>query len=145
MKWLLLVIRCEPPLNLNEFDYIPLGTALLQTLFSPRVTVSMVIRSTLHLASSFSLIPISRFRRAAKFTHSMRVIRCTFTLLPSTTSTASSIHRPENLRILHDTSEVWSLMYIERCSMVESLGIQTTRRARMGSSESFTRHSLWPF
>ena len=145
MKWLLLVIRCEPPVNLNEFDYIPLGTALLQTLFSPRVTVSMVIRSTLHLASSFSLIPISRFRRAAKFTHSMRVIRCTFTLLPSTTSTASSIHRPENHRIPHDTSEVWSLTYIERCSMVESLGIQTTRRARMGSSEYFTRHSLWPF
>ena len=145
MKWLLLVIRCKPPLDLNESVYILLGTALLRTLFSPLVMVSMVTRSTLRSASSFSLIPISRFHRAAKSTHSMRVIRCISTLPPSTTSTASSTHRPENLRILHDTSEVWSLMYIERCSTVESLGIQTTRRARMGSSDYFTRHSLWPF
>jgi len=144
VKWLPLVIRCKPPLDLNEFVYIPLGTALLQTLFSPRVMVSMVTRSTLRSASSFSPIPTSRFRRGAKFTHSMRVIRCISTLLPSTTSTASSTHRPENLRILHDTSEVWSLMYIERCSTVESLVIQTTRRARMGSSDYFTRHSPWP-
>ena len=145
MKWLLLAIRCKLSLDLNEFVYILIGTALLQTLFSPRVTVSMVTRSTLRSASSFSLIPISRFHRAAKFTHSMRVIRCISTLLPSSTSIASSTHRPENLRTPHDTSEVWSLMYIERCSTVESLGIQTIRRARMGSSDYFTRHSLWPF
>ena len=34
MKWLPLVIRCKPPLDLNEFAYILLGMALLQALFS---------------------------------------------------------------------------------------------------------------
>jgi hypothetical protein len=128
-----------------KIDCTPLGTALLPTLSSPRAMVSTVSRSTLHSASLSLPIPISRFHRAAKFTHSTRGIHCISTLPPLTTSTASSFRPPANPRIPHDMWEVWSLMYIGRCSMVVSLGIRMTRRVRTGSSGCFTKHSLWPF
>lgn len=148
MKWLLLVIQCKLPLGLDrglELDGTSLGTVLLRILSSPRAMVSMVTHSTLHLANSFLPIPISRFHRAAKSTHSMRGIQCISTVRPSTTSTASSFHRLANPPIPHVILEVWSPMYIGRYSMVASLAIQTTRRARTGSSGCFTRHFLWPF
>ncbi len=148
MKWLLLVIRCKlhsVAMGGPEFHCTPLGTALLPISSSPQAMVSTVSRLTLHSASLSLRILISRFHRAAKFTHSMRGIRSISTLPPLSTSTASSFRRPANPPTPRDMSGVWSLMYIERCSMVASLGIRLTRRARTGSSGCSTRHSLWPF